>query len=322
MRAVFVIVLALVVLTWPRLAAAERVGLVVLGDSSAKSTREAAANWFHAHNDEAVTNALPKDAIKTLQDCFVVDDPKCSRSVIDARATENSVVTIRVEVSSKKNKDVRLTIDWFIKGQNAISSRRTCDACSDSALKLTLDAMLTDLAKNKPGFMGRLRVGGTPGLSVLVDGATVGVTPLDEAVPAGSHKIRLAQDGRMGVEKSVIVKPDVATEVTLEVPPTQASGLPPQAGASKPSRVVPGVMIGIGLAGIGAGAALYLTSEEPTGTNRTYRDTKKLGIGVAAGGAAVALTGVIIILATGRESGPTVAMTPDGGAAVTWFGRF
>lgn len=318
MRAL-VLVLALLV---PRLAAAERVGLVVLGDSSAKPTREAAAKWFRDHEDEAVTNALPSDAIKTLQDCFVVDDPKCSRSVIDARATEDSVVTIRVEVASKKDKDVRLTIDWFIKGHNAISSRRTCDACSDAALKSTLDAMLTDLAKNKPGFMGRLRVGGTPGLSVLVDGATVGVTPLDQAIPAGSHKIRLAQDGRMGEEKFVTLKSDVATEVTLEAPPTEASGLPPQVVAGKPSRVLPGVMIGVGLAGIGAGTALYLTSEEPTGTNRTYRDTKKLGIGIAAGGAAVALTGVIIILATGRDSGPTVSTTPDGGAAVSWFGRF
>ena len=318
MRAL-VLVIALIV---PRLASAERVGLVVLGDTSTKPTREAAASWFQQHQDEAVTNALPKDAIKTLQDCFVVDDPKCSRSVIEARATENSVVTIRVELSSKKDKDVRLTIDWFIKGHNAVSSRRTCDACNESALKMTLDAMLTDLAKNKPGFMGRIKVGGTPGLSVLVDGATIGVTPLDQSIPAGSHKIRLAQDGRMGAEQSVTVKADAATEVTLEAPPTEAEGMAPQVIASKPSRVVPGVMIGVGIAGMAAGTALYLTSEEPTGTNRTYRDTKKLGIGVAAGGAAVALTGVIIILATGRDSGPTVAMTPDGGAAVAWFGRF
>jgi hypothetical protein len=318
-RAAFVIVLALLV---PRLAAAERVGLVVLGDTSAKSTRETASNWFRAHQDEAVTNALPRDAVKTLQDCFLVDDPKCSRSVIEARATENSVVTIRVELSSKKDKDVRVTIDWFIKGQNAISSRRTCDGCSDAALKMTLDAMLTDLAKSKPGFMGRIKVGGAPGLSVLVDGSTVGVTPLDQPIPAGSHKIRLAQDGRMGAEQSVTVKADAATEVTLEAPPTEAEGLPPQVVSSKPSRVVPGVMIGVGLAGIAAGTALYLTSEESTGMSRTYRDTKTLGIGVAAGGAAVALTGVIIILATGRDSGPTVAMTPDGGAAVTWFGRY
>lgn len=318
MRAL-VLVIALMV---PRLALAERVGLVVLGDTSTKTTHEAASGWFHAHADEPVTNALPRDAVKTLQDCFLVDDPKCSRSVIEARATENSVVTIRVELSSKKDKDVRVTIDWFIKGHNAISSRRTCDACSDAALKTTLDAMLTDLAKSKPGFMGRIKVDSPPGLSVLVDGATIGVTPLDQPIPAGSHKIRLAQDGRMGAEQSVTVKADASTEVTLEPPPTEAEGLPPQVIASKPSRVLPGVMIGVGIAGMAAGTALYLTSEEPTGENRTYRDTKKLGIGVAAGGAAVALTGVIIILATGRDSGPTVTTTSDGGAAVTWFGRF
>ena len=65
MRAAFVIVLAVGLLV-PRLAAAERVGLIVLGDTSAKSTRETASSWFHAHQDEAVTNALPRDAVKTL----------------------------------------------------------------------------------------------------------------------------------------------------------------------------------------------------------------------------------------------------------------
>jgi len=81
------------------------------------------------------------------------------------------------------------------------------------------------------------------------------------------------------------------------------------------------VLIGIGVAGIGAGAALYFTSEEPTGMNHTYRDTKKLGMAVAGGGAALAITGVIIILATGGTSGPTVSTTA-GGATVGWIGRF
>lgn len=314
---VFVFLLALLI---PRIAAADRVGVVVLGDAMAKQTRDAAGQWLRDHNQQAAMNALPAEAVKTLADCFLVDDPKCSRSVIEARATTDNVVAIRVEVTSKKAKDIRITIDWFVKGHNAVSSRRTCEACTDAALQTTLDAMLSDLARGKPGMMGRIKVGGAAGLSVLVDGATIGVTPLEQSIVAGEHKIRLAHDGRMGAEKVVTVAADGTTEVELEDPPAVVEA-PPTVVTTKSSRVVPGVMIGIGLAGIGAGAALYLTSEEPTGMNRTYRDTKKLGLGVAGGGAALALTGVIIILATGGDSGPTVAMTP-GGTAVGWVGRF
>ena len=312
------IILLLLALLVPRPAAADRVGVVVLGDALAKQTREAAAQWLRDHNQQVAMTALPAEAVKTLSDCFLVDDPKCARSVIEARAATTNVIAIRVEMTSKKTKDVRITIDWFVKGHSPVSSRRSCDACTDATLRTTLEAMLSDLAKSKPGMMGRIKVDAPPGLSVLVDGATIGVTPLEQSIVAGEHKVRLAQDGRMGEEKVVTVAADGTTEVELPAPPPVADPVV----TTKSSRVVPGVMIGIGLAGIGAGAALYLTSEEPTGTNRTYRDTKKLGLGVAGGGAALALAGVIIILATGGDSGPTVAMTPDGGAAVGWVGRF
>lgn len=304
------LILLLFALLVPRLAVADRVGIIVLGDSMTNQTRDAAAKWLADHDQEPSNNALPPDAVKTLADCFLVDDPKCSRSVIEARASTSNVVAIRVEVTSKKTKDVRITIEWFVKGHNAVSSRRSCDACTDATLSTTLDAMLSDLAKSKPGMMGRIKVGGEPGMSVLLDGATIGVTPLEQPIVAGEHKVRLAQDGRMGEEKVVTVAADGTTEVELTAPPAVT---PP-----KSSRV----MIGVGLAGIGAGAALYLTSEEPSGMNRTYRDTKKLGLGVAGGGAALALAGVIIILATGGNSGPTVAMTSDGGTVVGWVGRF
>ena len=50
-----------------------------------------------------VANALPDGAVKTLLDCFVIDDPKCSRGLVDARATTDSFVSIRIDVVSKKD---------------------------------------------------------------------------------------------------------------------------------------------------------------------------------------------------------------------------
>ena len=262
---------------------------------------------------------LPAPAVKTLLDCFVLDDPKCMRSVVDARSSTDSLVSIRVDVASKKDREVRLTIDWFVKGHSPVSARRTCEECTESVLRATIDAMLLDLAKTSPGFMGRIKViSDPPGIPVLLDGQTVGVTPVERDVPAGEHTLKLVRDGRTGEEKTITVESGSLAEVTL-APPPAGDDVPP---AGRRSRVVPGIMIGIGLGGIAAGTALYLTSEEPSGENRTYRDTKLPGYIIGGAGAAVALTGVILIVATGRSSGPNVAMTPGGGATIGWTGRF
>jgi hypothetical protein len=239
------------------------------------------------------------------------------------------LISIRIEVTSKKAREIRLTIEWFVKGHNPVSARRTCESCTENVLRSTLDAMLVDLAKTVPGYVGRIKVTSQPpGMTVLLDNATIGVTPIERDVTVGPHKVRLVRDGHLGEEASITVESGATAEVTPALPAEAASGGGGGGGEKPPvivtrrSRVVPGILIGLGLAGIGAGAGLYFTSEEPTGMNRTYRDTKTLGLGVAGGGAALALTGVIIILATKSTSGPTVSMTSNGGATVGWTGRF
>jgi hypothetical protein len=309
----------------PRIAAADKtVGVLVTGDFLKAPTVNQAEKWLRGHGQRVVTTPMPTDAVKILLDCFVLDDSKCMRSVVEARATTENLVSIRVDVASKKSREVRLTMDWFAKGHNPISSRRTCDACTEPVLRTLIDAMLDDLAKTAPGFTGRIKITSDPaGITVLLDNAAIGVTPIERDVPAGEHKVRLVRDGRTGEEKTVKIESGTVAELELEVPAVATQPADPivQPAPARRSRLVPGLMIGIGVAGVGAGAALYLTSEEPTGQGRTYRDTKNLGIGVAAGGGALLLTGVIIILATGSSSAPTVALTP-GGATVGWAGRF
>jgi hypothetical protein len=246
------------------------------------------------------------------------------RSVVDARSATDMLVSIRVDIASKKSREVRITVDWYVKGHSPVSARRTCDKCTEDVLRSTLDAMLDDLSKSAPGFMGKLKVLSTPtGVTVMLDNATVGVTPLETAASVGEHKVQLARDGRTGEPKTVSITSEAVTEVTLE-PPSAAPAegeVPSTPATTRPSRLLPGLLIGLGVAAIGAGTALYLTSEEPTGQSRTYRDTKNLGIGVAAGGGALVLTGVIIVVATKTSSTPTMAFVP-GGATVGWAGSF
>ena len=329
---VLALIFALVaVLGAPRLAAAERkIGVLVTGEYLKNPTQQQAEKWLRDHGHKVVTSPMPTDAVKTLLDCFVLDDPKCMRGVVDARSTTSITVSIRLDVSSKKKREVRVTMDWFAKGHNPISARRNCDGCTEPVLRSTVDAMLDALAKDAPGFTGVIKISTKPeGLAVLMDNQTIGVTPLEMSIPVGSHTLKVARDGRMGPDKTIEVEGDKPLDIVLQVPPAappvvvgEDKPLPPQPPAQgRRSRLVPGLMIGIGLAGVGAGAALYFTSQEPTGDGRTYRDTKNLGIGVAAGGGALLLTGVIIILATKSTTGPTVSMTPGGGT-VGWAGSF
>jgi hypothetical protein len=318
--------------TSPRLAAANKsVGVLVTGEYLKSPTQQQAEKWLRDRGHKVVTNAMPAEAVKTLLDCFVLDDPKCMRGIVDARATTPVLVSIRLDVASKKQKEIRVTIDWFAKGHSPVSSRRTCDDCTEPVLRSTIDTMLDDLAQTAPGFTGALKITSTPdGITVLLDNKTIGVTPLETTVPIGSHKLKLVRDGRTGPEKVIdVAGDDKPVAVVLDAPatgPATVDGDNPNQVQTTPigrrSRLVPGLMIGIGLAGVGAGAALYFTSEEPTGNGRTYRDTKNLGIGVAAGGGALLITGVIIILATKSTTGPTVSMTPGGGATVGWAGSF
>lgn len=312
----------------PRSADAKSIGVLVTGEYLKTPTQQQAAKWLADKGHDVVASPLPTEAVKTLLNCFVLDDPKCMRGVVETRSTTATLVSIRIDVGSKKTREVRITIDWFAKGHSPASARRTCDKCTEDVLRSTIDSMLEDLAKTAPGFTGTVKLTSDPaGMTILMDNKTVGVTPLELTVPTGSHTFKLVVDGRTGPEKTVDV-PDTTMDLALEGPPAAASDItgeprekPQVVVEQRRSRLLPGLMIGIGLAGVGAGAALYLTSEEPDGSSRTYRDTKNLGIGVAAGGAALALTGVIIILATKSTTGPTVSMTP-GSAMVGWAGSF
>jgi len=307
-------------------AASKSVGLLVNGDVLKGPTQDQAEKWLRSHAQKVVTNPLPKEAVKTLLDCFVIDDPKCARGLVDARSTTESLVSIRIDVVSKKDKDIRLTVDWFTKGRNPVSARRTCEDCSESVLRTTVDAMLLDLAKQSPGFMGRLKVVSTPpGITVLLDNETIGVTPVERDIPAGAHKARLVRDGRMGTEKDIKVEAGSLAEVTLEAPP--AGGVivdapPPPAG--KRSRAVPLAMMIMGTLAVGAGATLaFYVHEPPKNADQEYfRDYKLPGYITMGAGGGVALVGLVIFLATRGDSGPSVGTTTTGDATIGWSGRF
>ena len=307
------------------LAAPKRVGVLVLGEYLKGPTANQTEKWLREHNQQVVATPMPADAVKTLENCFVIDDPKCARAIVDARVAADSLIAIRVELASKKQKEIRLTIDWFVKGHSPVTARRTCDDCSESVLRTTIDAMLSDLAKQSPGFMGRIKaVSDPPGLAVLLDNQTIGVTPIERDVPVGAHKARLVQDGRMGEEKTINVEPGATAEIKLMPPaPGPSNGDPlPGGPREKPSRAIPITLIITGALAMGAGTVMYFEGWKPTGKTEFFTEYRTPGYFVGAGGAVLAIVGVTWILATRQSSAPTVGMVPGGGATVGWTGRF
>lgn len=307
---------------------AKSVGLLVTGQVLKGPTQSQAEKWLRAHDRKVVAHALPADATKTLLDCFVIDDPKCASGIIDARATTDSFVSIRIDIVSKKDKDVRLTIDWFVKGRNPVSARRTCEDCSESVLRTTIDAMLLDLAKTNPGFMGRIKVTSEPaGITVLLDNDTIGVTPVERDVTTGHHTARLVRDGRMGPEKAVEIEAGALAEIRLEAPPDgpvagDATPASP-AGNESRSRAAPIALTLVGAAAIVTGAGMYFVlHQEPSVDEFESRDYKTPGLITMGAGGVVAVTGIVWMLATGSSSAPTVGMTTSGDATIGWSGRF
>jgi hypothetical protein len=304
------------------------VGLIVTGDVLKTPTQMQAEKWLRDHDRKVVTNALTADALKTLLDCFVIDDAKCSRSLVDTRATTESLVMIRIDIVSKKDKDVRLSMDWFVKGRNPVSARRTCEDCTEAILRTTIDSMLLDLAKTSPGFMGRIKVTSEPaGISVLLDNETIGVTPLERDVSTGPHKTRLVRDGRMGAEKDVKIEAGALLELKLDAPPT--GGIIDDGSGGVPrrrSRVPAIVTMGLGAATIGTGSFLAFVKHKDLPANdfdtKHYTDYKTPGYITMGAGGVIVIAGAIWFFATGSSSSPTVGVTSTGDATIGWTGRF
>jgi hypothetical protein len=323
LRALLLILASVCSLGAPSAAHANKsVGVIVTGEVLKGPTKSQAEKWLREHNQNVVTNALPAEAVKTLLDCFVIDDAKCSRGLIDARATTDSLVSIRIDVVSKKDKDIRLTMDWFVKGRNPVTARRTCEDCTENVLRTTVDAMLLDLAKSNPGFMGRIKVTSTPpGITVLLDNETIGVTPLERDITVGPHTARLVRDGRMGSEKSLKVEAGALSEITLEAPP--AGGIVDGPTPGKGSRVLPATMFFVGVAGMGAaGWMIFAPHDRPSKDEFNETDWKRTGYLVGGLSVVVAITGGAWFLATKTSSGPTVGVTTSGDATIGWTGRF
>lgn len=307
----------IVALTAP--AHASEVGVVVTGESWLQPQLVAEVeSWLGQHGHTLVRAPLPADAINTLNDCFVMGDQTCARNVVDKAARASSVLYARVDSHSNGSAapDLTLTAYWFTRGHDTVTERKTCQRCTDQALRSAADDILKRLIGG--GDLGHVILKSQPpGARIAIDGnPPIGITPLDWDLPPGPHTIAMDKPGYRPGSRVVVVGSNRSDLVVLTLP---ADDDKDRGGRS--ARMLPlGLMIGGG-ATLAIGAGLIAFSPGPDPGKRYYYRTWPAGIAVAAVGAAAAGVGAWLWFRSDEASMPVAAVTRDA-AYVGWLGRF
>jgi hypothetical protein len=280
------VVLIVLLLATP--ATAGTVGIVVAGDQDLQGPLNTQIDsWLRGHG-HTVADGLEADGVTSLLNCLLIDDQGCAQGVVAARAKTDTVVYAEVR-KSRTTKATVITLYWITKTKEPVGMRRACEECSVDLMRSTVEEMLQLITAVSMLERGRVIIHSKPeGMTVLLDNENIGVTPLERELPVGQHQLVLMHRGQRVGERMLRVQADLAAEITIPVK------LPVDAQQPETrSRTLPGLALGIGGAAIAAGAILYFTSEVDDGSKPRYRDTKPLGIGVAAGGAVLVGIGVI-----------------------------
>jgi len=312
------VILVLVVLVGAR-AHAGTVGIVVTGEQELQpALAKQVDTWLRGHGYNVAT-ALSADGITSLLNCMEIDDQGCAQGVVAARS-KTGVVLYGQAVKSRTSKSTIITIYWLYKDKEPVGMRRACEDCTPDVMQGVVEEMLSLVSQVSTEKRGRVALHSKPeGIQVLIDNENIGVTPIERDLPVGTHQIVLMHRGRRVGERTLKVQPDVAAEITIPLTePVDDTVI-----VEKPSRVLPPVVLGLGVAAIAGGAALYFLSEEDTGEKLYYRDTKPAGIGVALGGVAVTALGAYLWLrASGASDSAPVATLDAHGGTIGWSRAF
>lgn len=290
--------------------AGREVGVITFGDAATTGPLvRRVESWLRGHGHEIVANPLAAEAVILVRDCLIVDDQTCARDVIAQQARAESVLVARAEPGAKG--EIALNLYWFVKAQPPVAERRVCEACTDERLATLADGMLGRLAAGRTD-LGKLKLQTSPpGLTVRLDGAVIGVTPIERDLPPGEHRIVLERASAAVDRRTIqITTGETATiDVSLD-------------DARRASRLLPLTLMAVGLGGVAAGATFYYY-----GTKRgademyIYDDTRALGGVIGAVGVGAIVAGVLLLRRSGEASRPVAAVTSEGGY-VGWAGRF
>ncbi|MFT3698921.1 MAG: PEGA domain-containing protein [Kofleriaceae bacterium] len=294
------------------------IGVVVVGDAAIQARLSVyLEHWLATHDRNVISKPLSADAINTITNCLVIDDHPCARSVVESRSKTPIVLFARAEAS--KDKTLVINALWIAKGHEALGERRVCEKCVGEEWHSSVDQMMEAFVQQTVE-QGHIHVeSDPPGLMVLFDYVQIGFTPLDKEVPTGHHRIDLMHGERHVGKKAVQIDAGDTTDVKIKA---KLEDEAPVAGPSG-SRLVPGIVMGAGIAAVGVGGVfLYYGALGGSDNKYVYPDSTPVGIGVLAAGVGATIIGSILFVQAGHPKSAPVASVSHDSAYLGWITSF
>jgi hypothetical protein len=298
-----------------------------------------------------------KDIAATTRCLTTKKEAACVKSMLQRHGVARLAV---VKLAANKEfSELAIHVQLVASGVDSVQKDRFCTQCTDDTLKAGLAIAVKQATDSMAIASGRtvLEIRTSPtGAMFSIDGEMYGVaTDTKVAIAPGVHKLKFGKAGFAAVEREVMGVEGVTAllEVTL-VPsstgdvhnvadgsvkpiatPGQQNGKPaivtaPVVTDHQPSRLLPGILIGAGVVGLGTGAVLIWVQKNPdrpppteTRTKTYYFGSKPIGIATGIAGAAALLTGIYLWKRDDKTSsnGPVAMPTRDGGV-LGWAGSF
>jgi hypothetical protein len=237
-------------------------------------------------------------------------DRTCVRGLAD-KATH--VARPRLSVSGERDYAFSIDLSSTRTGDVVATVSGECDLCGFEEVGALIEAKAVAAAaalEKLRAAVATVEIATTPpGASVEVDGTPQGTTPVDLELRAGVHRIRITKPGFR--EQSFEYEAIEGLRKRIDMPLVSAAPdtRPRDARRARGMLAAGGVLLGLGLAGVGGGAALLAIDGRPherdcqadvEGNCRFLYGTKTGGIVAVAVGAAGAIAGVALVAVGAR----------------------
>jgi hypothetical protein len=262
---------------------------------------------LHAELQAALERGLGRGQLLPFRDAQAdaCRDDECVRA---RAAAHGARYVLRGEVSERdRNFSTALALLDATTLAPVAQARRDCEVCGSAELLETLadqGAALGARPVVAAPRLGTLWLRTRPeGARARVDGEAVGSTPLRHEVDAGPHRVAFELAGHLPVERDVVATAGVEELVEVELEPRR-----------RPLRIAGAVLLGMGLGATGAGGVLLGIDGRPdrsrctgddvdfAGRCRLRFETTIPGAAATAGGVALVITGVALLVVDARRA--------------------
>lgn len=218
------------------------------------------------------------------------------------------VLSVQVEAQAPGSGSHQIRAALFDVRTSDFSARakQSCAPCDVAALAARIGALsITLMQETEARPRGSLTVGSTPdGAKVLIDGRWLGLTPYQREIFTGARTVELQRTGYLPHSQSVQIDPgqDAAVQVGLQEVPQYERKRPLW------RLVTGGILLGGGVLAAGFGVSALLANGQcqdgsaNLDTCSPYYSTIGIGSGLVAGGAALAITGVVLFAVPGPKT--------------------